>query len=365
MSTADMSLHEVLNRLQAENLLGPDDTPGNHLDVLTTQQPWYIRAMVGLGAWLASLLLIGFVASFSLVMDGGYAVVGTLLIIGAILVRRRSDNDFLVQCTLACSLAGQALCAYGVAEALGHDRHEIFLGLALAMSALLFFVYPDRIHRVIMVCLAAGSFTGLLYAWEWNALIPVLGPLFAGALILLHRRRPHLVAGPYAAISRPLMNGLMLSAFAVLLLSTVYVLPELGLETRLYPRPWISTILFGALLFYAAIPMVRSLAHPGHASAGATLYGLIALIVACSWAAPGLLLGLIVTILGATHTNRTYIGAGLVFCVIFLATYFYGIEISMLAKSLTLVSAGTVLLVSRRIILRLVQAPGAQEAHHV
>ena len=365
MSTADMSLHGILNRLQAENLLEPDDTPGNHLDILTTQQPWYVRAMVGLGAWLASLLLIGFVASFSLVMDGGYAIVGTVLIIGAILVRRRSDNDFLVQCTLACSLAGQALCAYGVAQALGHDRHEIFLGLTLAVSALLFFVYPDRIHRVIMVCLAAGSFTGLLYAWEWNALIPVLGPSFAGALILLYGHRPQLVAGPYAALSRPLMNGLMLSAFAVVLISTIYVLPELGLETRLYPRPWISTILFGALLFYAAAPMVRSLAHPGHASAGAILYGLMVLIVACSWAAPGLLLGLIVTILGATQTNRTYIGAGLVFCVIFLATYFYGIEISMPAKSLTLVSAGTVLLVSRWIILRLVPRPGKGETHHV
>ena len=95
------------------------------------------------------------------------------------------------------------------------------------------------------------------------------------------------------------------------------------------------------------------------------LYGLLTLIIAASWAAPGLLLGLIVTILGATYTNRTYIGAGLVFCVIFLGTYFYGIEISMLAKSLTLVSAGTTLLASRWIILRLVQTPGGREAHHV
>ena len=364
MSNTDVTLQEVLSQLQTENLLGPEDSAGNHLDINTTQPPWYIRAMVGLGAWLASLLLIGFVASFSLAMDGGYALVGTVLIIGAILVRRRFDNDFLVQCALACSLAGQALCAYGVAEAIGLDRHETFLGLALAMSMLLFFVYPDRIHRVIMVCLAAGSLTGLFYAWEWNALIPLLGPLFATAMILLHSRRPQLVAGPYAALSRPLMNGLMLSAFAVLLISTVYVLPELGLETLLYPRPWISTILFGVLLFYAATPMAQALAQPGHTATGVILYGLLALIVASSWAAPGLLLGLITTILGTAYANRTYIGAGLVFCVIFLATYFYGIEISMLAKSLTLVSAGAVLLASRWIILRLVKASGTRETHH-
>ena len=361
MSATDLSLHEVLSQLQAEKLLGPEDSADNHRDI---QPPWYVRAMVGLGAWLASLLLIGFVASFSLAIDGGYAIVGSILIIGAILVRRRSDNDFLVQCALACSLAGQALCAYGIAEALGHDRHEIFLGLTLVMGTLLFFIYPDRIHRVIMVCLAAGSLTGLLYAWEWNALIPVLGPMFAGALIMLHDRRPNLVASPYAALSRPLMNGLMLSAFAVLLISTIYVLPELGLDTLLYPRPWISTLLFGVLLILVATPMVRTLARPGHA-ATVILYGLLALIIAASWAAPGLLLGLIVTILGATYTNRTYIGAGLVFCVIFLATYFYGIEISMPAKSLTLVASGTTLLASRWIILRLLQTPGAQEAHHV
>ena len=74
MSVTDVTLHEVIRILQTEHLIGADGT--DYMHGQHTQQPWYIRAMVGFGAWLASLLLIGFVAGFSLAMDGGYVVIG-------------------------------------------------------------------------------------------------------------------------------------------------------------------------------------------------------------------------------------------------------------------------------------------------
>ena len=359
------TLQEILAGLQAEQLIGPADRVQHYLEHQADRQPWYIRVMVGLGAWLASLLLIGFVASFSFALDTGYTLVGLALIIGAILVRRQSGNDFVVQCTLACSLAGQALCAYGVAETVGHEQYEVFLGLTMVTAALLFFLYPDRIHRVIMVCLGTGSMTGLLYAWEWNALVPLVGPSFAALLALLFARRPQLAGSPYAGLVRPLMDGLVLSAFAVLLLSAVYLLPELGLESRFYPRPWISTLLFGLLLIFLAAPMVQALSAAGRPAVRLSLYGLLAVIILCSWAAPGLLLGLIVTLLGASYGNRAYASAGVVFGMVFLGAFFYGIEISMLGKSLTLVATGTALLISRWIILGLQSGGGPRGAGHV
>ncbi len=365
MTAPRPTLREILAGLEAERLIGPDDRVQHYLEHRAARQPWYIRVMVGLGAWLASLLLIGFVASFSFVLDAGYAMVGLAFIIGSTLTRRRSANEFVVQCALACSLAGQALCAYGVAQTIGHEQYEVFLGLTMVTAALLFFLYPDRIHRVIMVCLGAGAMTGLLYAWEWNALVPLVGPSFAALLALLHARRSQLAGSPYAGLVRPLMDGLLLSAFGVLLLSTIYVLPELGLESRFYPRPWISTILFGPLLIVLATPMVQALSAPGRPARRLSLYGLLAVIILCSWAAPGLLLGLSVILLGASCGNRAYASAGVLFSMVFLATFFYGIEISMPAKSLTLVITGTVLLISRQLILRLGSRQGRQGVGHV
>jgi len=364
MSTSNMTLHDVVSTLQAENLLNESGTTLEYLENTPNLQPWYIRTMVGFGAWLASLLLIGFVAGFSLAMDGGYAFIGLALIANAILVRRRFDSDFLIQCALASSLAGQALFAYGFAETVGRDEFEIYLGFVLVVSSVLFLLFPDRIHRVIMVLLASGSLIMLFYVWKMNSLVPLLGPAFTGALILLHRQIPSLIASGYAAFVRPLMNGLLLSAFGVLLISTVYVLPALGADFQFYPRPWLSTILLGGLFLYVGTQIGQMVLGTADMTAFPVFYGIMVVIVACSWAAPGLLLGLIVVMLGAASGSKTFIGAGIGFFFIFLASYFYGIEVSMLTKSITLVATGFAILVSRWTILKLVATPGRRGSGH-
>jgi hypothetical protein len=360
MSDPDVTLRAVVNALRVENLVTDGDGALAYLAHRPDLQPWYIRTMVGFGAWLASLLLIGFVTGFSLAMDGGYAVIGLALMVGAIWVRRRSDNDFLVQCALASSLAGQALFAYGFAETFGHEEFETFLGFIMIMSLALFFLFPDRIHRVIMVLLAAGSLTMLLYVWELNTFVPVLGPAFIGGSILLHRQMPRLVASGYGSLARPLMTGLMLSACGVLLISTAYILPELEVDFQFYPRAWISTILLGGLFLYLGTLIWPTIADPADNKALPILYGMMVLIVACSWNAPGLLLGLIVVMLGGASGSKTFIGAGITVFNVFMTAYFYGIEVGMLTKSITLIATGTAILVARWVILNLVAAAGAK-----
>ena len=364
MTSSKATLREVAETLEAEKLLPDDSAASRYLQSRTGLQPWYIRTMVGLGAWLASLLLIGFVYGFSLAMEGGYSIIGLALIVGAILLRRQFDNDFLVQCALATSLAGQALLAYGVSETVGHDDFETFLVIAMIVSSVLFVVFQDRIHRVIMMLIATGSLTTLFYVWELNSLVPLLGPAFAAALVLLHQQMPNLLAGRLGSIVRPLMSGLMLSAFGVLLVSTVYVLPELGVEFEFYPRPWISTILLGALFLHVGIRITKTIAKTGSTAALPVCYGFMIVIIACSWAAPGLLLGLTVTMLGTAHGNKTAIGAGVGFFAVFLAAYFYGTEVSLLTKSITLVAAGVSILAWRWAILKLVATNDPRGMHN-
>ncbi|MCU7844449.1 MAG: DUF4401 domain-containing protein [Candidatus Thiodiazotropha sp. (ex Monitilora ramsayi)] len=352
MSAAQVTLQDIVTRLQAENLLDADDVSLAYLQHPPQSQPWYIRTMVGFGAWLASLLLIGFVTSFTLVMDGGTIFIGLLLMGAATLLRHRSDHDFPVQCALASSLAGQALLAYGFSEILGHEAFEIFFSIALLVSLLMFVLFPDRVHRVLMVLIATGSLTTLLYLWELNLLVPLLGPAFAGLLILLYRLTPKLVTGRYTELLNPLMNGLMLSAFGTLLLTTVYLLPELETDFIFYPRPWISTMLLGLLFLTLGRCIWLSMTTPENRQALPLYYGLMLIIILCAWQAPGLLLGLIVTLLGTLSGRITYTGAGIGFFALFLAAFFYGIEVTMLVKSATLIATGLATLLLRWVILR-------------
>ncbi|MCZ6854228.1 MAG: DUF4401 domain-containing protein [Gammaproteobacteria bacterium] len=359
-----ISLQQVVDALDADGLL-PEDSVGEAATVLSNLsevQPWYIRTMVGFGAWLASLLLIAFVSSIGFAADGGFAIIGVGFITGAIFVRRKSENDFVVQSTLACCLAGQAILAYGIVELTDGDEFQSVLSIVLVISVILFFIFPDRVHRVLTVMIATSSFSVLLYLWEFNAIVPVLGPAFATALVVLYGRQGAFIESGKGHLIRPLMTGMMLSAFGFLLLSTVYILPEIDFAA--YPRPWISTVLLGALFLYLGTQLWPQLS--GESSAGAPLfYGLLAVVVVSAWAVPGLLLAMIVVMLGATSGNRVFIGAGITFLVIFIATYFYGIQVSMLTKSMTLAATGTAVLVARWLILNVFSDSAEGDASHV
>lgn len=361
MSRSEVTLEAVIEAVSAEGLV-PAEAAGRAeavVERLHGVQPWYLRAMVGLGAWLASLLLIGFLAGLGLAI-GGSTVLGLVLVGAAVWLRRRpavGDNDFVVQCTLAASLAGQGLLNWGIADLLGGTEVKSFCLAAIVVGAVLFFVFPDRVHRVLMVLFAAGALTTLAYAFELNGLVPVLGPAFAGALVLLYRNRSGLASGPAGPLVRPLANGLMLSAFGCLLLSTVYLLPELGAELSIYPRPWISTLLLGALFLHVGAGVRRTLLGGRGGAPAVAVHALMLAVVAASWLAPGILLALVVVMLGAASGHRTFVGAGTAFLVVFVGAYFYGIEVTMLAKSATLVGCGLAILLARWVLLRVLEEP--------
>ena len=354
----DIAVVDVIRQLVADGLL--DDAGKARADAYvesrTFLQPWYIRTMVGFGAWLASLLLIGFVAGFTIALEGGFAIVGLGFVVAAIFVRRNNENDFLVQASLAVSLAGQALISWGIVDAFGNDKFETFLMISIVLGSVMFVVFPDRIHRVLMVLYIATSATALLYVWKLNDVVAVVGPIFTIAIILLHDRQSALIARGYGPYLRPLMNGLMLSAFGVLLLSAVYILPELGsIDPPIYPRPWISTVLFGGMLLYLGRRIGESFAASISSGGRPVIALLMIIVIGASAFAPGLLLALIVVTLGAASGHKTYMGAGIAFFAVFLATYFYGIEMTLKTKSMTLFGTGLAVLFVRWLFLRMTQ----------
>lgn len=328
---------------------------------METAPPWYVRAMVGFGAWLASLLLIGFVAGIGFA-TGGLAVAGAMLVAGAVLLRRQADNDFAVQSVLAASLAGQALFALGLVQALPGDTVKTGCVLILLMNVLLFAILPDRIHRVLSVLLATTALVVLLYALRANALVPLVGPLEAAALVMLVHYRDRLVAAGRGDLSRPLEHGLMLGACGCLLLSTLYLMPELG-SFASYPRPWISTLLLAGPFVYLCAGMLRPLLRDAPVPAQ-LLAGTLALaVIAAAWAAPGLLLALIVLLLGAAAGDRFFVGAGIVFLVVFVVAWFHGIQVTMAVKSVSLVGTGAIILLARWLLPRVLAAPPGGVRH--
>ena len=354
MTEKQRSLRWILDQLVSEGYVDKGaPAVAAYLERSSVVQPWYIRTMVGFGAWLSSLLLIGFVSSMGLAVDGGLTVFGLLFLGGAIYLRKSAGNDFAVQSALAAGLAGQALIVMGIMEMTGWDEPKLGFGLVTAINLVLFVIFPDRIHRVVSILLAVGSFVILLYIEEWNVLVPLLGPLLAAGLVAVTLDGARVLSGNKAIYLRPLQSGLMLSAFGCLMASTVYVLPELGGSFQFYPRPWISTILLGLVLIYVIAIAWREMFTNAPATTRYLVFAVVMLVIASSWLAPGLVLSLIVLVLGAYTGHRSLVGAGIAFLAVFLGAFFYGIQLTMLQKSITLVTTGIAVLIGRWLLLRL------------
>jgi hypothetical protein len=350
MSRPDIG--DVLDQLHSEGLLpGPVDAEAL-LSRMELTQPWYVRAMVGFGAWFASLMLISFIVGMSVAFDGGYLLIGGLLTVAGRTLRKSNESDFTTQVSLALGLSGQALFAFGVSKLLDHSVESEFLLVTIAVSGLMFWQFPDRTLRVLEVLFISSAATFLIYDLELNVLIPLIGPLLAGGMVYLQQTEGRWIVAGKRDLVRPAITGLMLSAFACLLLSTVYLLPELGVDFEFYPNPWISTALLGPLLLYLGHQLWPML-FVDNPTAVHTGQGLIVAVIATAWANPGLILALIVVIVGTRGGSRPWTGAGIGFLAVFTAMYFYGIEITLLVKSITLIATGTLILLARWLIAKL------------
>jgi hypothetical protein len=361
----ELSVRSVMEALVAEGLV--DAAWSEALDARLANArepaPWFVRAMVGFGAWIAAGLLMSFVVGLAVfTTGGGYAVLGLVAIVAAALLRRRLDGDFTNQLALALSLAGQGLVAVGIMDVFSQSEFEFMLGAFIAINFVLLIAVPDKTHRVLSVLLIVGSFAALLYVWEMQYFVPLLGPLLAALLMITFEQEGMLAERGWLDALAAIRGGLLISAFGCLMLSTIYVLPEMVGDYVFYPRPWISTMLLGALLIYAERPVVASVFGKAAGFGGIVVYTFTAIVIAAAWPAPGLILSILVVTIASQYSHGAYRGAGFAFLAVFTAAFFYGIDVSMLVKSASLVGTGLGVLACRWLFLRAVHRQ--QEQSH-
>ena len=351
MSAATPSVRAVFAALEHEGRVAAN-WPERAIAALAAEAdapPWYVRVLVGFGAWLASLLLIAFVVMSVTDSESEMVAVGGVMMVAALGARFASGHDFVAQAALAVSLAGQALLAFGLMR---HGTSTV-LWTVIGCQAVLALVFPDRIHRFLSVLVAVSAAVVLLYYLKLQAGIPVLALALAAGFLGLQARQGFFIARGLAPRARPLAFGLLVAMLGCVLLSTVYVLPELmwRRDFSFYPRPWLSSLGFGVLLVLLEWRLANTTLRDAPVATRASFVGASVLIVAASLPAPGIAASLMVMLAGVIHAERIVVGIGIGFFAVFLAAYFYGIEISLLAKSATLTTTGLAVLALRHVLM--------------
>ncbi|MBI3926775.1 MAG: DUF4401 domain-containing protein [Armatimonadetes bacterium] len=337
-------LEEIFERLVAEGLANADQRPGLAAAVERSTDaatPWFVRALVGLGAWVAAILLLVFMALLEILNEHTYLLIGPVLCGGAVLLRgSRSQaariNDFLEQLYLALCLAGQGVTVYGLYELLDNE-------FSAALGTL--------VLEVALVVLYTGAFGRFLSVnFAWIALAVVVGdapePLAADlpvdltvtlaalALAWVWWQQPRLLAGPAANLVTPIGYGTATFLLGLLLISISFDSPA-G-----WPATAVLTIVVALLSW-----RIQGKVSP--------LTAAILLLGAITWTTPGLMAAVLVMTLGFYRRDPPLLGLALAFLVVFTSAYYYHLDMTLLRKSGVLAASGLLLLLVRA---RLVEA---------
>jgi hypothetical protein len=321
-----MNWPQLLQELSRQGLIDPEALP--QLEALDEHDrpPWFIRLLLGLGAWLASLFAVVCLLLAQLLnSELSLLVLGLILGLGATFLRRsirEGSNDFFNQLALAGMLTSQILVAVG----LGWLMDELWAPVTMVFMALLIGVYPDRTGR-FLTCLAMCAILAYLcleYGWLTPAMVVVPMALTAGWLWL---QAPRLASTPLGPALPPLSFASVVGCFALILIlkpgywtAAVLTLAVSGLAWRLSGRFW------GPL--------------------GVAVLGLSTL------SAPGIPAALGALMLGFYRRSLLLQGLAWIFLIVCGALYYYDLGLTLLAKSGLMALSGGVLLLVRWRLLR-------------
>lgn len=339
MSRHEASLQERLR--QAGIALAGD------VDENPVEMPWFVRALLAVSGWLAALCILGFIGlAMAPVIDSvaASALLGLVLMGMAYGLLRAFGSDFVEHLALASSLAGQLLVAWALVMVLDDAGAGLWWSLALLQGCLAG-AMPNAVHRTFSTfaaCLASffamaeigmshlvNGLVLLVLVWVWTNEFRWPGRL---------------------RLMQSLGHGLVLGLLAMQFLGR-FGHRLTGWSGGPPGWEWAGAWLGEPLSTLALLWLIRTLLRrdEGRVSRGTRLaaYGGALVLLPVSWFAYGVTQGAVVLALGFAIGNRTLMGLGVVSLLFCVSTYYYLLDITLLAKSLTLLLLGSLLLAIR------------------
>jgi uncharacterized membrane protein len=340
------SVREVLG------VLPPDAEEAARAAVATMtsgRMPWYLRVLIGAGAWIGASFLLSAILSLILMAAGEQMnslaiIIGVVFIAGSIPMRRRvGTSPFLTQLALVISSTGQILIIGGI----GAETHEVMAasGAAIFTSLVLIGWFPDRVQRFSATLVVFGAMLTIVIEHRIPHGMDPLAVLAVILMLVLCRFAPRALMVAHAELVEPVVYGLAIALIGFLTIHTVVSIGEIFNET------WGMLGLFSigafnlALLALAVSIFIEQGVSFSRPEVLGALGGLV-LLGAITRSTPGVVATLLLLVLGFDRRARGLIALGASFFLGFGAAYYYDMRLTLLQKSGVLALSGAVCLLA-------------------
>jgi hypothetical protein len=315
--------------------------------------PWYLRALVGGGAWIATLFFLGCAGLLlgSAFDEGPALILGVLLTLGSGVMRQaqpRAGRDALHQSALALGLTGRALFAFGLSEiAEGEVVPGLFL---LAYEGVVLALWRDPVQRWFATISAVGAL--------FIMLADGIEPGDAGRLLLLfvwpaacvaHVAHDVAVLSRWQPLLRPVAWGLTAATLGLLLFWSV------GSEVRSWV--WVPGLaLCAAALHLGLLAWQRSeLPSAPQLPPGALiLFGVaLAVLLPAGPIAPGLLVGVSLAVTGTATRQGLLVATAAATFGASLVWLYWQFDVAFSLKAASMLAPAVIILALRPLLRRM------------
>ncbi|CZZ87667.1 membrane protein [Bordetella trematum] len=327
--------------------------------------PWYVQGLLGLSAWLATILLLVFLVASGIVRSESSALVtGIFVAAGGVILLRASDVAFWRQCGVAMGFAGQLLMLFSFLN----DTSVLTASACVVLMATVVYVgAPDWLLRFLSAGLIAFGLTGLASyflmpaqremfdSWLMHDLldstflwlpVAVLGAWATALAFFAERRLP----AQRAPVAQPLAWAFLFSVQGMVWLAG-------GVEAAQLPQLWRLHSLTAVLhVAGAALPAVVAfcLLWPRRAvltPAVVWVTPLALLGLAIFWLpSPGIAFALAWLLLGFGLDKPRLVIFGIAAGLIYLVQYYYQLEVPLLQKAFWLLTAAALVFALRILV---------------
>lgn len=308
--------------------------------------PWYVRAAVGFGAWLATAFFLGFLLFF-LELDEGLPriSVGLAFLMLAVWRRPFTTSEFLRHAAVAVSLAGLGLVIAGMWD---QFDSRVTAGLVVIMSVALIRLMPDRVFRFLATITMVVAIYLLVMDERVLRGFELVTLVIAAVAAFVWRFRLDERSGGVEEMLRPVGYALILALFGALLVGMSTQLGRLSFDTgRWLVVGRVTTIGLTAALLALVWTILDEQGRPMKSSSSvAALLGVVAL-GASTLTTPGIVGGAAVLTLAFDRRDKILLGVAAVFLLVFGSVYYYSLHLTLLQKSGVLAGSGVLLLAIR------------------
>jgi hypothetical protein len=314
--------------------------------------PLYLRILVGIGAFIASLCFIGFLSISGIInfnSEASLIFCGLIFVCGALFLAKTSEDkdntvkhSFLMQSSFYAMAVGKILFVIGFVVMFDSNSGWGVTLSTFIITAATYHVYHMSIDRFLStLAIFISLHINIVSERYFGTSIEIVLNLFFFIQVILAA-----VLLTHCRVKRDYIPLTYATVFS-LCITVIFFAMESKIGHLINQQPYnltfvnaILTISLIGLIGWAAGNMEKLKTEPlMWASLGSVLLGIIS--------APSVILSICLMVLGYAKHEKLLLIIGVLLVPIFIFIYYYNLDINLMAKSVVLVGSGIILLAGR------------------